>query len=254
MSMITPEDYREILPKLWTRETSAYPGQWAPDCPQLGQGYVTAALAQQLFGGEILYAGIKRAAGGFDPHAFNRLADGSIVDFCGRLSLNPQPNFIYIKPHGCFSTATYLGSTEDTTVRLAAFAQKFDGVSPGTRPHQAWVIVSAQQDISMSGIESAMTYASNTARTNHMPLGLIVGGDWADRTFDMASRPFTTKLNAVLVTGQACPPESIPEEFIIAHGIDCMRMQCFEVETRLNDGEEDAPMQGRRPPPKPTLN
>ena len=75
------EKVRQALAKAWSADTAV---QWTPECPEGGQCNVTAVLAFDLFGGEILCTPLP---GFHSPHFYNRiggqrvdLTDGQFTD------------------------------------------------------------------------------------------------------------------------------------------------------------------------------
>lgn len=60
-----PDALRPLLPRAWSSASSS---RWRPDNPACGQCSVTALLAQELFGGEILKTRIGSAW-----HFYNRI-------------------------------------------------------------------------------------------------------------------------------------------------------------------------------------
>ena len=64
-----------LLEESWSTETSR--GNWDSNNPALGQCAVTALLVQDYFGGELLRCKTKLGY----THYWNRLADGTEVDF-----------------------------------------------------------------------------------------------------------------------------------------------------------------------------
>lgn len=68
---------RQAIIESWSEET-AWPGSWTPSNPAAGQCRVTAAVVQDVLGGEVLMATIQQ-----DPlytHFWNRLPDGQEID------------------------------------------------------------------------------------------------------------------------------------------------------------------------------
>ncbi len=72
--------FRSNLPGCWSSDTSADPEGWTAENPSWGQCAVTACMAQDLFGGEIIWATAITPDDERHSHYFNRLPDGTILD------------------------------------------------------------------------------------------------------------------------------------------------------------------------------
>ena len=72
--------FRSYLPGCWSEETSADHDGWTAENPAWGQCAVTACVAQDLFGGEIVWAAATTPDEKRHSHYFNRLPDGTILD------------------------------------------------------------------------------------------------------------------------------------------------------------------------------
>lgn len=59
-------DLRHHLEHVWSAETSAYDA-WRPDQPSRGQCAVTAAIVQDIFGGDILRSRLVDVVGAHSP-------------------------------------------------------------------------------------------------------------------------------------------------------------------------------------------
>ena len=72
-SGLSPEDYYDILSRIWCAETCAprLRDKWSADNKTMGQCSVTAFLMQDVFGGEVY--GILRPGGNY--HCFNMVGD-----------------------------------------------------------------------------------------------------------------------------------------------------------------------------------
>ncbi len=79
---ITIEHFKELLLSICDGETAPDSKDWTPKNPLWGHCAVVSLVAQNLFGGEILYASLKDTefkAG--RSHYWNRLPDGREEDF-----------------------------------------------------------------------------------------------------------------------------------------------------------------------------
>ncbi len=72
----TVDSVGRSLEQAWGRDTSADPDLWSEDNPSWGQCAVTALVVQDMFGGDLL-----RGMLGEVSHYWNRLADGTVLDF-----------------------------------------------------------------------------------------------------------------------------------------------------------------------------
>ena len=66
-----------VFPKIWCRETSAYPDRWTPENPAYGQCLSTARIAERCLGGEIILVFLLPEV----PHFYNVLPGGRTHDF-----------------------------------------------------------------------------------------------------------------------------------------------------------------------------
>lgn len=65
----------ELIQRSWNRYTSATPELWTPQNPARGQCAVTALVAQDIVGGDLV-----RTTVNGESHYANRLDDGAIFD------------------------------------------------------------------------------------------------------------------------------------------------------------------------------
>ena len=77
---------KTILERAWTRETSSDPEHWSEENPAWGQCAITALLAQDLFGGQLLRAMIQG-----QNHYWNLLPNGAELDLT-RQQFGPNPS------------------------------------------------------------------------------------------------------------------------------------------------------------------
>jgi hypothetical protein len=79
---VSVEEFRTVLSRICTRETSSDPAGWTPENPLWGHCAVVALLAQDRFGGELLRASLDGTVfAHMRSHYWNRLADGREEDF-----------------------------------------------------------------------------------------------------------------------------------------------------------------------------
>jgi hypothetical protein len=76
MKEVTEEYLLEVFERIWCRETSAFPEEWSPDNPALGQCLSTARITRSCLGGTI----IKCLMDWKWPHFYNVLPDGCSLD------------------------------------------------------------------------------------------------------------------------------------------------------------------------------
>jgi len=108
-SAVDIQTLRQAFEHAWSRETAK--GDWTPECPSLNQCAVTALVAQDYFGGELL----RCPFGLHDSHYWNRLPDGTQVDFADEqflfIGMQPDRNSVVIR------TREYAMSFPDTVIR-----------------------------------------------------------------------------------------------------------------------------------------
>jgi hypothetical protein len=77
------EELQEILLSVCDKETSQDPDGWVPNNPLWGHCAVVALVVQDIFGGELLRASLEKYPefAHMRSHYFNRLPDGTEVDF-----------------------------------------------------------------------------------------------------------------------------------------------------------------------------
>lgn len=78
--MVNPSDLEIALEEAWCKETSSDPNNWSPSNPAWGQCAVTSLIAQDYFGGEIVWTAVTLPNGHKTSHYFN-LIDGEEKDF-----------------------------------------------------------------------------------------------------------------------------------------------------------------------------
>ncbi len=99
----------------WSKETSSDPGGWKPDNPAWGQCAVTALVAQDFFGGDILRASLEDVPGfsHMRSHYWNRLLNRE-YDFS---QSQFPPDAYKAVPQGETRTREYLLSNAETKTR-----------------------------------------------------------------------------------------------------------------------------------------
>jgi hypothetical protein len=65
----------------WCRETAWTPDQWSADNPAAGQCWSSAYTVRALLGGEVVHAEVLPESTPRQWHAWNRLPDGTEIDF-----------------------------------------------------------------------------------------------------------------------------------------------------------------------------
>lgn len=81
-SPITPQQLKEILPKICDKETSLDSKEWTQENPMLGHCAVASLVAQNLFGGELLRASLLDTPfAHMRSHYWNKFPDGAEEDF-----------------------------------------------------------------------------------------------------------------------------------------------------------------------------
>ena len=86
-------DLESALKDSWSRETSSDPDNWSEENPAWGQCAVTALIANDYLGGEIVWASAKLPDGKEISHYFNKI-DGKEIDF----TITQFPQGTYILP------------------------------------------------------------------------------------------------------------------------------------------------------------
>ena len=74
--LLTLREFREIIPKICRKDTSADPDNWTPDNPLWGHCAIVAVLVQDLFDGTILRASLEGTP-------FAHMRSHYWNDFCG---------------------------------------------------------------------------------------------------------------------------------------------------------------------------
>ncbi len=174
-------DFKALLPQVWCAETSAAPKIWTPDNPALGQCAVAAALAQQIYGGEILWCAPKLPDGSKDSHYFN-LINGTVHDFTRQQYQQagvvfPQPES---KAQGLGTTYNYVASFPQTLGRLSLLAERFNTLG-GRRELTPWLMVDTPH------ISTDIASMMRSAKADGYKLGLIAQGDEAALRSELAN-------------------------------------------------------------------
>lgn len=124
MKKITIEELKEALRKSWSAETSSDPKKWTPENPAWGQCAVTACIAQDYFGGNLIRAAVHEP--GCSSHYWNELSDGTEIDLTkDQFSENFNA---FIKRH-CLQelkTREYVLSYPDTVKRYNLLKQRVE--------------------------------------------------------------------------------------------------------------------------------
>jgi hypothetical protein len=117
-----------LLLESWCRETSSDPERWSAENPAWGQCAVTALIAQDYLGGDIVWAEAALPDGAKISHYFN-LIDGSEQDFTRRQfphgTAVPQG---VPKPKGFNSTREYVLSFESTKIRYELLKERVESL------------------------------------------------------------------------------------------------------------------------------
>tara|TARA_B100000745_G_C20127939_1_gene386407 strand:- start:1093 stop:1476 length:384 start_codon:yes stop_codon:yes gene_type:complete len=92
-----------IFPKIWCRDTSAFPQTWTPENPAHGQCLATARIAQEHLGGNVVlaYVGVDQFI-----HFYNRLAGCERLDFTEDQFVEPAV-VTPVKAMTCFELDEY---------------------------------------------------------------------------------------------------------------------------------------------------
>ena len=117
-------ELEKVLQKSWSKETSYCPNEWNQSNPSLGQCAITALIANDYFGGEIVWAEAVLPDGQKISHFFNYI-NGKEVD----LTRSQFPGGTVIptgieKKKDFASTREYLLSYENKNSRYAALKEK----------------------------------------------------------------------------------------------------------------------------------
>ena len=81
--MLALHALRPLIERAWSRETTYLPDEWERHDPAWGQCAVTAAMVQQILGGELMMGTARLPDGGETNHFWNRVA-GVEVDLTAR--------------------------------------------------------------------------------------------------------------------------------------------------------------------------
>lgn len=110
-----------ILPKICSADTHQSRKEWDTNNPFQGHRAVITFLAQDILGGDILWAPLE-GAGLSGNHFWNRLPDGSEIDFTkSQFGENP-PNL-----KGEMKDRSFLFSSEDTKNKYQKLSQRYKG-------------------------------------------------------------------------------------------------------------------------------
>ncbi len=78
--MHTLAQIEDAIRASWGRDTADRDDEWAPENPSRGQCDVTSLVVQDIFGGELLAAGVFRDGERVESHMWNRLRGGIELD------------------------------------------------------------------------------------------------------------------------------------------------------------------------------
>ncbi len=119
---ISPDMFKEILPIICDKDTSYDPNNWSHSNSLWGQSAVVALLAQELYGGEIVYSSISGIPElrSLKSHYWNMLPDGTEIDFTKEQFGNKYPE--ELPPRG--RSREYLLSNEETSTRYKLLAAR----------------------------------------------------------------------------------------------------------------------------------
>ena len=78
--MHTLAQIEDAIRASWGRDTADKDDGWTPENPSRGQCDVTSLVVQDIFGGELLAAGVFRDGERIESHMWNRLPGGVEVD------------------------------------------------------------------------------------------------------------------------------------------------------------------------------
>ena len=78
--MHTLAQIQDAIRASWGRDTADRDDGWTPENPSRGQCDVTSLVVQDIFGGELLAAGVFRDGERVESHMWNRLPGGAEVD------------------------------------------------------------------------------------------------------------------------------------------------------------------------------
>lgn len=130
----------DLLPQLWSAETSASPQRWSPANPALGQCAVTAALVQELQGGSMTNCIVTLPDGSKDSHYANRIS-GRKHDFTAQ-QFPPGSVFgsFAAKDQGLGSTRAYALSFPITLQRYDVLRTRWQE-KMGSLPSRKWLLL-----------------------------------------------------------------------------------------------------------------
>jgi hypothetical protein len=78
--MLTLAQIEDAIRESWGRDTADEDDDWTPENPSRGQCDVTSLVVQDIFGGELLAAGVFRDGERVESHMWNRLPGGIELD------------------------------------------------------------------------------------------------------------------------------------------------------------------------------
>lgn len=119
-------DFSQIIKNICSKETSFDPSHWTPENPTWGHCAIVSLLAQEMFGGTLLrvsLVGTEFEAMG--SHYFNKLPDGTIMDFTEDQFNGQLPNDLPIEGR----TREKLLANSDTAKRYEILKVKFNELS-----------------------------------------------------------------------------------------------------------------------------
>ena len=125
---MTPAQSRlkRIFEKAWSADTSSDPANWSPENPAWGQCAVTACVAQDVLGGDIVWCEAETPKGDKISHYFN-IVGGEKIDFTARQF--PKGTLI---PEGQPKTKGH-ASTRDYVLSFPATQQRYDDLAAKVR-------------------------------------------------------------------------------------------------------------------------
>lgn len=229
------DDFKDILPRLWTAETSATPTEWSRQNPARGQSAVTAALAAEVLHMPMRHAVATLPDGRSESHYLNwgtaKKKDGPIDFTRSQFPLATRFSALSLKREGLRSTRTYVLSFAETLQRYAKLRDAFQSISRQPQPRMAWLML----DLNHTVIDAPAQFPE-ALRTTPAPLmrgagmlvhlavtqgyrvGILAEGDEVASRFQLSQLPFTDQVSAVLVAPKLAG--SHIRTFMHVHGVD----------------------------------